>query len=375
MKIGFDAKRLYCNVTGLGNYSRAVLRDLGQFCPDHEYYLYTPGIRRTAETNYFLKTSAYHTHRYTGRLEWLWRSYSVTDRLRADRIDLYHGLSHELPVNLPRSGIKSVVTIHDLIFEIFPETYSVLDRQIYHVKFKRSCQAADRIIAISHSTKRDIVDHYGIDPEKIEVIYQSCHPLFYEPLTTPPDDAIIRQYHLPADYLLYVGSITPRKNLRIVIEAYVQLLPPERIPWVIVGQGKKHRHELMQLIHDKKLSQWIIWIDDLTNNAHLRTLYRRATALIYPSLYEGFGLPVAEGLLSKTPVITSKTSSLPEAGGPHSVYVDPNQAEEVAQALRKVLSDTELRKTMKEAGYRYATENFSRKEVTYNLNSLYQDTL
>ena len=374
MKIGFDAKRLYCNFTGLGNYSRAVLRDLGQFYPNHEYYLYTPNVYRSKETDYFLQNDTYHTQQYSGRLEWLWRSYSITDRLRADRIELYHGLSHELPINIQRSGIKSIVTIHDLIFEIFPETYSVLDRQIYHLKFKRSCHAADRIVAISQSTKRDIVDCYGIDPANIEVIYQSCHPLFYES-PSPPDDSVLQHYQLPSEYLLYVGSITERKNLGVVIEAYEQLAPGERIPWVIVGKGKKHRHELVQRIAEKHLDRWVIWIDDLADNYRLRTLYQRASALIYPSLYEGFGLPVVEGLLSKIPVITSNTSSLPEAGGLHSAYIDPRRADEVAHAIQQVLHDTELRETMKEAGYRYATERFARKAGTEQLAGLYRKTL
>ena len=375
MRIGFDAKRLYCNFTGLGNYSRAVLRDLGQFCPDYEYYLYTPAVSQNGETRYFLEDSTYRTQRYEGRLEWLWRSYAITNRLRADGISLYHGLSHELPINIHQSGIKSVVTIHDLIFEIFPQTYSFLDRSIYRLKFKRSCCIADRIVAISESTKRDIVERYGIDPQKIEVIYQSCHPLFYEP--TPPslDTSPVRRYNLPSEYLLYVGSITPRKNLGIVIEAYEQLSPEERIPWVIIGTGRKHQQELAKRIAEKQLDRWVIWISDLADNYQLKVLYEHAAALIYPSLYEGFGLPVVEGLLCKTPVITSNTSSLPEAGGPHSAYVNPNRADEIAHALRKVLGDANLRTTMKEEGYRYATEKFSRKRVTEELSSLYQRTL
>jgi glycosyltransferase involved in cell wall biosynthesis len=219
------------------------------------------------------------------------------------------------------------------------------------------------------------VDRYGIDPEKIEVIYQSCQPLFYEPLTAPPDNEVLRHYNLPSQYLLYVGSVTERKNLGVVIDAYEQLAPGERIPWVIVGKGKKHRHALAQRIAEKQLDRWVIWIDDLADNYRLKTLYQHASALIYPSLYEGFGLPVVEALLSKTPVITSNTSSLPEAGGPHSVYVAPNQADEVAHALRQVLNNTELRKTMKEEGYRYATENFSRQRVTEKLKILYQTIL
>ena len=375
MRIGFDAKRLYRNFTGLGNYSRAVLRDLGQFFPDQTYHLYTPSIHQTTETRPFLESETYRTHQYTGRLEWLWRSYLVVEQLQNDGIDLYHGLSHELPINIQRSGIKSVVTIHDLIFEIYPSTYSALDRQIYHWKFKRACCTADKIVAISESTKRDIVQYYDIDPNKIEVVYQSCHPLFYEALSTEVDRSVLRRYQLPSEYLLYVGSITERKNLEIVVEAYEQLSPDERIPWVIVGQGKKHQKKLIELINGKGLSRWVIWIDDLTDNRQLRSIYCRAAALIYPSLYEGFGLPVVEALLCRTPVITSRTSSLPEAGGPHSLYVDPQCSDEVAEVIRKLLGDSAHRAAMKQKGYHYATKKFARKIVTKQMINLYHNAL
>ena len=375
MRIGFDAKRLYGNFTGLGNYSRALLRDLGEFYPDHDYYLYAPSAEPTPETNFFLKSTDYHTYLHQGRLKSLWRSYSMVGQLKTDRVELYHGLSHELPINIRRSGIKSIVTIHDLIFRIYPNTYPALDRTIYNLKFKHSCRYADRIVAISNNTKNDIVNYYGIPPDKIDVVYQSCNPLYYRTGETAKNESIIRQYKLPSEYLLYVGSITKRKNLKTVIESYKQLPSDCRIPWLIVGNGGSYKKEVMELAVAKGLENLVIWMDDIANNEHLSTIYQHAMALVYPSLYEGFGLPVVEGLLSKTPVITSNVSSLPEAGGPRSIYIDPNNPDALADAIQQVLCDSELRETMKHAGYVYATQKFSRQTVTEQMIHLYQKTL
>ena len=375
MRIGFDSKRLYCNFTGLGNYSRTLLKNLGEFYSDNEYYLYTPKVKRTPETNFFLKNSDYHTYLSKALLKSFWRSYSIVDQLKKDNIKLYHGLSHELPINIHKSKIKSIVTIHDLIFKIYPKTYSAFDRKIYDLKFKYSCIRADRIIAISNSTKNDIIKFYDINPDKIDVIYQSCNPLYYNPKESEESNAVLQQYKIPNEYLLYVGSVEKRKNLKILIESYQHLQSDFKIPLVVVGKGKKYKKEIIELIKVKGMEKLVLWIDNLKNDHHLHSIYRNSMALICPSLYEGFGLPVVEALLSKTPVITSNVSSLPEAGGPHSIYIDPNNSDELADAIQKVLSNSELRENMKNKGYLYAIENFARNTVTKHVINSYKKTL
>ena len=372
MRIGFDAKRLYGNFTGLGNYSRSLLKNISAQYPEHDYHLYTPRVKQSPETDYFLHNADYCTYQSKACLKSWWRSYAIIQQLQRDKIQLYHGLSHELPFRLQQAGIRSVVTIHDLIFKVYPQTYSTVDRKIYDFKFKDSCQRADRIVAISHHTKRDIVRFYGIDPNKIEVVYQSCDPLYYLPEDTEagqPVDAI------PREYLLFVGSIQPRKNLALLIEAYRYLPSDAQIPLLVVGKGNKHKLEIKKRIQASGIAHLVFWLDTVADNHHLRRLYQNAMALVYPSLYEGFGLPVVEALLSKTPVITSNTSSLPEAGGPHAICINPHQPEELAQAIQKVLSDTALRKEMKAQGYAYAVANFSPAVVTEQMMRLYENTL
>ena len=377
MRVGFDAKRLYGNFTGLGNYSRSLLAHLGTFYPEHEYCLYTPRIKKSPETDYFLSNAHYRTYQSRAWLKAWWRSYSVVKQLQQDRIQLYHGLSHELPFRLHRTGIRSVVTIHDLIFKVYPHTYSAIDRKIYDFKFRDSCQRADRIVAISYNTKRDIVRFYGIDPSKIEVVYQSCDPLYYRSEEPTGEEHRGRSLldTLPSEYLLFVGSIQERKNSRLLLASYQYLSSDERIPLVVVGKGGKYLQQMKALAQAQGIQNLVFWKDDVADNHQLRRLYQNATALVYPSLYEGFGLPVVEALLSKTPVITSNVSSLPEAGGPHSLYVDPSQPEELAHAIRKVLNEEALRQTMQEEGYAYALEHFAPEVVTQQMMQLYEKTL
>lgn len=371
MRIGFDAKRLYGNFTGLGNYSRALLKNIRAQYPEHRYYLYTPRVKPSPETDYFLHSADYHTYQSKAWLKSWWRSYTITQQLQQDKIELYHGLSHELPFRLQQAGIRSIVTIHDLIFKVYPQTYAAIDRKIYDLKFKDSCQRADRIVAISQSTKRDIIRFYDIHPDKVEVIYQSCDPLYYQ----PDDTEVIQPNAVPQEYLLFVGGIQERKNLQLLIEAYQHLPSDEQIPLVVVGKGKKYKTEIEKRIRVSGIEHLVFWLNTVTDNHHLHRLYQNALALVYPSLYEGFGLPVVEALLSKTPVITSNVSSLPEAGGPHTIYVDPHQPEELAQAIQKVLHDSALCQEMKEKGYAYAVANFSPAVVTEQMMRLYENTL
>jgi glycosyltransferase involved in cell wall biosynthesis len=372
MNIGFDAKRLFCNFTGLGNYSRTLVNDLANYYPENAYHLYTPEIRNSAVTASFINNPHFQNHAAGTAFKSLWRSYSVVADLKRDGIDLFHGLSNEIPLKINKSGIKSVVTIHDLIFKIYPKTFSLSEQVIYDLKFKYSCQHADKIVAISESTKNDIVHFYEIDPEKIEVIYQACNPLFYTLRTDEENEQVIQQYQLPKDYLLYVGSVEARKNLKIIIESYEHLSPQLQIPIVVIGRGGKYKQEVEAMIAEKDLNHLVIWLDKLDDNQHVQSIYQCARALIYPSFYEGFGLPVAEALLSKTPVITALTSSLTEAGGHHSIYIDPNNAANLADAIEKVLTDTNTVNNMKESGLIYAHQNFTSIVATKKMMDFYK---
>lgn len=382
MKIGYDAKRLFGNFTGLGNYSRTLVKNLQAFYPVHGYNLYAPTAIKSDATVAFFDDVKFMVHFSTAFIKSVWRTYSMVKQLKKDGIDLYHGLSNELPFRIQKSGIKSVVTVHDLIFKVYPSTYSSFDRKIYDVKFKNACQNADKIVAISEHTKKDIVEFYGVKPTKIAVVYQSVNPLYFEEsiekIVNQRSNKVFNDYHIPTDYLLYVGSVQERKNLKLIIEAYDHLVASSiefNVPLVVVGKGGKYKEEVLQMIKLFKLEKLIIWLDKLEDNHTLKSLYQNSKALVYPSFYEGFGLPVAEALLCKTPVITAGVSSLPEAGGPNSIYIDPSNHVELAGAIRQVLEDEEVVSMMKEKGYEYAKKKFAPETVSEQMMEVYESVV
>ncbi len=178
MNIGFDAKRAFHNSTGLGHYSRTLIRSLADCYPEHQYYLFNPkpsSLFSFPEKNIQeVRPASFINNIFSS----VWRSSWVKNDLKKYKIDIYHGLSHEIPVGIQKTGIKSVVTIHDLIHERHPEQYNAIDVKIYNKKFRYACANADKIIAISEQTKKDIIEFYKTPEEKITVCYQSCNPAF-----------------------------------------------------------------------------------------------------------------------------------------------------------------------------------------------------
>lgn len=339
MRIGFDAKRLFVNNTGLGNYSRTLVENLHRFHPEHDLYLYAPRLVRNDRTEVFFE-SGYRLRSPMGPAKMGWRSFGITHNLRKDGIELYHGLSHELPFNLEKSKIPSVVTIHDLLYKYFPMDFPLIDRWVYEKKFSAACSKADRIIAISEATRTDIMEHFGIRPQRIQVIYQTIHPIFRHTPAMETISNVREKYNLPAEFILYVGSIIRRKNLEVLIKALDLMPPKKRLPLIIVGNGKIYLDYIEQLIDDLKLHHNIIRIKNPSLD-EINIFYRLASISVYPSLMEGFGLPVLESIACGTPVITTRRSSLVEAGGKVAYYIDGGDEEELAALMMQKIGTKE----------------------------------
>ena len=340
--IGFDAKRAVANGTGLGSYSRTLINDLARYplslrlyAPDEGRYDLRSQIHDRDNVCFCYPNSSLLTP-HSSLLTSYWRSHKIVRDLQRDGIQLYHGLSGELPVGISRSGIPGVVTIHDLIFLRHPEYYHFIDRQIYAWKFRRTVREATHIIAISECTRRDIL-HYAPDvaPEKISVIYQSCAPKFNGSAVTgsveglPPDLRSCR-------YILNVGTIEARKNVLLAVKALEEDALPGDLHLVIVGRHTSYTDEVSRYVRAHGLDSRVHILHGVSD-AELPALYAGAEAFVYPSRYEGFGIPIIEAISCGLPVVACSGSCLEEAGGPDTLYVDPDDPRAMATAIRQVL--------------------------------------
>lgn len=383
MNIGFDAKRAYHNGTGLGNYSRSLIQSLALNFPQHQYFSFNPkpslrfSIPPLSNLQQVFPQKILHK-----KLSAVWRSKWMLQDLEQLQINLYHGLSNELPLGINQKGIRSVVTIHDLIFERYPQQYNPLDVMIYRQKYKQACKEADKVIAISLQTKNDLVQLYSVEEKKIEVCYQSCNPLFEKQVSVEEKEMLRQKYNLPQHYILSVGSIIERKNLMNVCKA-LQILKDEfHLPLVVVGDGKGYKKKIEHFLKEASLQNSVIFLNEkeaVRNDPHFKSgknfpaLYQMADALIYPSLYEGFGIPVLEALWSRIPVITSSTSCLPEAGGAGAIYVDPVSAQQIADALLLLKDKTKMQQRV-EQGWAHA-QNFTLPKTASAVMDVYMSAM
>lgn len=371
MKIGYDGKRAAQNFTGLGNYSRYAIEALAAEFPSEEYLVYIPKDVDNKKFGNILSAAAGAVRkvlpigRWNRKFRSLWRVWGLTDDICRDGVQVYHGLSNELPLNIRRiaPAVKSVVTIHDLIFLKCPECYPLIDRKIYDYKFRRACINADKVIAVSECTKRDIVEHYGIEPEKITVIYQGCDALFAAPVTEEEKDDIRKKYSLPGKFVVSVGTIERRKNLLSVVKA-LSLLPSD-VHLVAVGRRTKYTEQVEKYIQENNLQSRVHFLHGVPY-ADLPVIYRCADAFAYMSIYEGFGIPLLEALNSRVPVVAATGSCLEEAGGPGSKYVAPYDVEAIAEAINECFVPA-VRERMIEQGVEWAAKftpgNFARQTM------------
>ncbi|GAA0544688.1 glycosyltransferase family 4 protein [Chitinophaga japonensis] len=357
MNIAFDAKRAFQNTTGLGNYSRSLISALAIHFPEHHYYLFAPKQTRLFDTAPYAGMQTVLPQKPLHR--WFraaWRSKYVVKDLLRHQVDLYHGLSHEIPFGIHRSGIKSVVTMHDLIFERYPAQYNPLDVLTYRRKAKYACLQADKVVAISRQTKEDLVTFYDTPPEKIAVVYQSCDPMFGVRHAPTELQALREGYGLPAEYLLYVGSVIERKNLLGIVKALHLLKGRLDMPLVVLGDGRAYKKQVKAFIAAHGMEQRVIWLNERRRPAYteLPLLYQGAQVLLYPSVFEGFGIPILEALWSRTPVITSRGSCFAETAGEAALYVDPLEPASIAGAIQQLTGDTALAQDMREKGWTHA---------------------
>ena len=337
LTIGYDAKRALSNGTGLGNYCRTLLNDLGTIDTTDSFRLYVPDLGRDdlrsqldMPRNMNFVTPA---NKLVKPLRSLWRIKGIVNDLKRDGVDIYHGLTGELPLGLSEAGIKSVVTIHDLIFMRCPEYYNPVDVAIYKWKFRNAIRQANRIIAISECTRRDIMELGEIDDSRIHVVYQSCDTRFRQQVSPEQKQDVRARYSLPKRYVLFVGTIEERKNALLAAQALPYL--SDEIHLVLVGRQTAYAKTIFSFARQNGLANRIHMLSGVPTS-DLYAIYQQAECFVYPSRYEGFGIPIIEAIQSRLPVIACTGSCLEEAGGPDNVYVDPDEPQEMAMAIKSI---------------------------------------
>jgi glycosyltransferase involved in cell wall biosynthesis len=373
MRIGFDAKRALNNTTGLGNYARWLLNALQAQYPQHEFFLYSPKAKSELEARLIGAHQLILPETLKAKL-WpsYWRSVNLADEWHHQKLSLFHGLSNEIPLHSHRQKTPTVVTIHDLIFLKHQAQYSFFDRQLYTLKTKYACRYAAKIIAISEETKQDIIDFYKVSEHKIEVIYPAVDASFV--VQSPSVVSKVKQrYALPQKYILNVGSFFARKNQYTLIKAFLMIKDKVEEDLVLVGKSGNTLLKLQKIIYDQKLTKRVKILTSVSNE-DLPAVYSGASLLAYPSLYEGFGMPVLEAQQCGVPVVATHSGAIAEVAGPHSLVIPPTSAEEIAEKMLMVLTNSSLQEKMRAEGLAFST-NFSLQKMAAKTIQLYQSIM
>ena len=364
MRIGFDAKRVFFNRSGLGNYGRNILSALFDYCPENDYLLFTPH----ADNHLFFneKSQIITPHGFFSLFPSLWRYCRIGHDAKKHRLDIYHGLINELPRDIKSLKTKSIATIHDTIFMRYPHWYKWHDRLFYEQKTAFACKTADAIIAVSEQTKADLIHYFKAAEEKIRVIYQPCNAVFSTQITEQQKNEVKKKWHLPDTFILMVGNIEERKNIKLVIDAVQN--QNITLPLVVVGRENRYAVELKQEILQKNI-QNVHFCHNIFS-LDLPAVYALASVFVYPSFFEGFGIPIVEALSCGVPVITSDTSCFRETGGEAVLYVNPNSKEEMVEAIYKVINDNTLRSELIQKG-KFQIEKFRPEAIAKEIINLY----
>lgn len=371
MNIGFDAKRAFLNSSGLGKYSRNLILGMMELFLEHQYVLFTTDQKINFLSQYHPNVIIKQPSKIIDRIfPSYWRSNLITKEKDFRFLDVYHGLSAELPMNIHKFKGKKIVTIHDLIYELYPEYYSKIDRFVYRKKTKYACEHADVIITASNQTKSDLIQIYQVDESKIHTVYQ----MYEEPIQIINGEVLNKNNKknqiVDKPYLVYISSFNPRKNHIRLLKAFKESQLERDFQFVFVGQQNSYvdkiKKEISTLYLDQKVSLHLN-LSDLQVSEVLKNSF----AMVYLSEYEGFGIPILEGYSADKRILASNTSSMREVGQDACILVNPLDINEIANGLKQLVEDSTAHEIRKLEGRKKMNELFSKKVFVKNTFQYY----
>ncbi len=342
-RIGLDARLYDPAGTGISSYTRRLILELAKLDSETNYYLFTRDkLGESLPTNL-------HPVTIPIRQRFVWSNRGLPPALKANRISLYHAMANFDAPLFP--DIPLVVTLHDLIPLLRPEYVSWKHRVISRIQARVLCRKAAHIFCDSEFTRQELLSHYPTDSEKVSVAYLAPSEEFKTGQNDESLQKVLAQYHLKKGYLFCLGAVEPRKNLDRLILAYNLLRDEKKTsqPLVITGAPLWKADGLAESIRRSPWSKDIMFTG-FVPQAHLPSLYAGAGLFVFPSLYEGFGLPILEAMACGVPVVAGNRTSLPEIAGDAACLVNPDFPEEIASGISLVLGNDILAKTLRQKG-------------------------
>ncbi|MGA7669874.1 MAG: glycosyltransferase family 1 protein [Nitrolancea sp.] len=358
---------------GVSRYIEYLLRELPSASP-HRFTVYAGRHSRNGSGSLGNRAGLQFTTSLipTGRPETriLWEQVCAPFGLERDKIDVVHGTVNIAPV---LSGRAVVVTVHDLAFLRYPEQYPGFKQRYLTAMTRRSVEHADRVIAVSSNTRADIIHFYNVEPERVIIVPNGLDPEM-RVIEDPAALTSFRQRHdLPEQFVLFLGTLQPRKNLIALMRAWSRLDPTTRLPLIVVGAQGWMYEPILDEARSLGVAGEIVF-KGFAEPLDLPYWYSAATIFVYPSLYEGFGMPVVEAMACGAPVIASNTSSLPEVAGDAGMLVNPTDVDELRHALELLSEQEDLRHSMRERGFIQASQ-FSWKRTARETASVYEQAV
>ena len=334
MNIGIIVNPTDKKQTGIGYYGTNLLRNLKKTKTKDNKYILLKNLGSTVPKRIILG------------------SLKLPRIVRNQSLDIVHDLT-QAPPFLFDTKSKKVVTVHDLTRKIFPEFHSTTGNFVNKITLKSNFKKADKIIADSNNTKKDLIQHFQIKPQKITVIYGAANKNFKPIKNRKILNKVEKKYYLPQQFILYVGTLEPRKNIVRLLKAYASVSEKIKINLVIAGKKGWKYTEIFETYHKLKLNDKVIFTGYLERQ-DLPAIYNLAKLFVYPSLYEGFGLPPLEAMACGCPVITSNTSSLPEVVGSAGIMINPYSVDGLTNTIKQILINKDLRKILTKKGLKQA---------------------